>query len=71
MNDTFMSLFPQYGVSPDKNQTQVMGTFKYEEWNPIEQRKMIDVPRDNFFKLDETKRYTEELLKTTNMRGKR
>ena len=40
-------------------------------FNEVELRKTTDLDRNNFFKLDEMKRYTEELLKTINMRGKK
>jgi hypothetical protein len=43
----------------------------YEDYDPIEQRKTIDLNKTHFAKLDEMKRYTEELLKTKNMRGRK
>jgi len=34
--DTFVSVFPAYGVLKDKNKTEVMSQIIYEPFNPIE-----------------------------------
>lgn len=71
IKDTFLSLFPAYGVTPDKLASQVMYAHTYEEFDPLEQRKTTSLNRTHFAKRDEMKRYTEELLKTQNMRGRK
>lgn len=62
--DTFLNLFPSYGVRPDQVDSEVMRTMKYDDFNSIEQRKTIDLDRSHFAKWDEMKKFTEELLKT-------
>ncbi|CDW89038.1 UNKNOWN [Stylonychia lemnae] len=69
--DTFVALFPQYGVTKDLNKTEFMQQMTYEPFNVIEQRDTPNVDRLNFIKRDDAKRYTEEWLKTQNMRGKK
>lgn len=49
----------------------MMKSMYYDEFNSIEQRKTTDLNKTYFFKRDEMKRYTEEWLKTQNMRGKK
>ena len=48
-----------------------MNQMTYSDFNIIEQKKTTKLDRTNFAKWDEMKRYTEELLKTQNMRGRR
>jgi hypothetical protein len=71
MRDTFLNLFPAYGVSPDRASTEGMAKLRYDDYNFVEARKTTDVDRSHFAKLDEMKKYTEEWLKTQNMRGKK
>lgn len=48
-----------------------MMKMRYDPYNPIEQNQTTQLNRQNFVKRDEMKRYTEEWLKTLNMRGKK
>ncbi len=69
--DTFLSVFPGYGVTPDKFSSINQNHFVYEDFNDVEHRRTIDVNRSHFLKRDQFKMYTEELLKTSNMRGRK
>jgi len=71
IKDTFLSLFPAYGVTPDKLQSQVMRSHIYEDFNTIEQTKTTNLNRTFYMKRDDFKMYTEELLKSQNMRGRK
>eukprot|EP00347_Sterkiella_histriomuscorum_P010362 403376594 len=71
IKDTFLSLFPVYGVSPDRQVSEVQHQMTYSDFNFIEQKQTAKVDRSNFAKRDDFKRYTEELLKTQNMRGRK
>lgn len=71
IKDTFLSLFPSYGVTPDQNETHLRRTFIYDDFNDGEGTLTTSLNRAYFVKRDEMKRYTEELLKTTNMRGRK
>lgn len=48
-----------------------MRNMTYADFNVVEQRKTTLLDRIHFVKWDDMKRYTEELLKTKNMRGKK
>lgn len=71
LKDTFLALFPAYGVSPDRIESEVKNKMKWDNYNRFEQRKTTHLDRKHFAKWDEMKRYTEEWLKTQNMRGKK
>ena len=71
VKDTFMSVFPNYGVQPDEKESLNKTFYAWNAWNPIEQKETAKVDKSNFFKLDEFKVYTEELLKAKNMMGKK
>jgi hypothetical protein len=71
IKDTFLSLFPSYGVTPDKQESHLRRTFIYDDFNEGEGAKTTSLNRTYFVKRDEMKRYTEELLKTKNMRGRK
>ena len=69
--DTFLSVFPAYGVRPDQKNSEIQRSYVYNEYNPIEQRKTSELNKFFFYKKDEMKKYTEEWLKTANMRGRK
>eukprot|EP00350_Pseudokeronopsis_sp_OXSARD2_P008141 CAMPEP_0170552642 /NCGR_PEP_ID=MMETSP0211-20121228/10520_1 /TAXON_ID=311385 /ORGANISM="Pseudokeronopsis sp., Strain OXSARD2" /LENGTH=68 /DNA_ID=CAMNT_0010860495 /DNA_START=772 /DNA_END=975 /DNA_ORIENTATION=- len=60
--DTFVSILPGYGLTPDDLSSEKMRSFIYNDYHPIESRKTADLDRTFFAKMDEHKRYTEELL---------
>lgn len=69
--DTFLSVFPAYGIKPDQKDSEMHKVYRYDEYHPIEQRKTALPDRTFYHKKDEIKRYTEEWLKTINMRGRK
>ncbi len=69
--DTFVSVLPCYGVLADKLMSQHQSAFVYNEFNDIEQCKTIAKDKTFYVKWDDSKKYTEEWLKTANMRGKK
>ncbi len=68
--DTFLNIFPGYGIRPDFQKTCYMLKHSYADWNPEEGHRTIDIDKSFHNKLDEIKIYTEEFLKTSNMRRK-
>jgi hypothetical protein len=71
VKDTFMSVFPGYGVSPDITRTNYMKQHAYNEWNALEGKRTIEVDKRFHNKLDEVKYFTECLLRTADMRGRK
>lgn len=69
VKDTFMSVFPNYGVQPDEKESLNRTFYAWSPWNPIEQKETAKVDKSHFNRLDEFKIYTEELLKAKNMMG--
>ena len=70
--DTFVNVFPWYGVVPDNlNSTEQKDKFTYDDFNFVEQKKTVDMDKTFYSKLDEIKIFTEDLLKTANMRGRK
>jgi hypothetical protein len=54
VKDTFISVFPDYGVRQDDNEESMSKTFyRWNKFNPIELKKTTDVSKEYFFKLDE------------------
>lgn len=72
LKDTMINVFPSYGIIKDQLQrTENRDQLVYNDYNQLEQRKTVDLNRDHFYKWDDFKKYTEELLKTKNMRGRK
>ena len=69
IKDTFLAVFPNYGVSQDDHASMNKTQHFYSNFNEIEQRKTADIDRAHHFKVDEFKVYTEEYLKAKNMMG--
>ena len=67
VKDTFISVFPDYGVAPDDGLSMNRTFYNYSNYNAIECRKTADVDKRYFNKQDEFKYYTEELLKAKGM----
>ncbi len=69
--DTFVSLFPAYGVAEDNAQPHQKEKFVYEEFDPAENRRTALPDKRNYKRWDDMKKYTEEWLKNVNMIGKK
>ena len=68
--DTFLDVFPAYGVLPDQKNSEVQRQYVYD-FHPEEQRRTAALDKLFFFKKDDMKQYTEAWLRTTNMIAKR
>ena len=69
--DSFLAVFPSYGVIRDSLGSEARMEYRYQQYHDIEMRPTNSPDKEHHLKRDEIKRYTEEWLKTANMRGKR
>lgn len=65
--DSFLSIFPGYGITKDRFEATSKSFYKYPE-KTEEGKATHEVNRDFHHKVDFMKRYTESMLKVKNMR---
>jgi hypothetical protein len=69
--DTFLSVFPAYGLESDNLVSQHHEQYIYNDFDKLENRKTNSPDKAFYIQKDEMKNYTEEWLKNINMMSKK